>query len=114
MATDVTIQLLTASTGQDLTFAAIDIAGGNSISNASKGGMKFFIQTSTSDTVDVTIVSKACSHGRLGDLTKTVGPGKIESFGPYNDASIWGDGSTIQLTYTTTSTTGTIKIAAIK
>lgn len=84
------LQSVSAIGGQALTFSPVDTINGHQIQNS--GRVALVVQTGTGGGVTVAIPSVACIHGRLGNISAVVPPGVTETFGPFQDPTIWGDG----------------------
>jgi hypothetical protein len=110
--TALAVQSLNTKGGQAITWEDLPTDDGTSIALTPRNTVRLLVKAESGDEVTVTVVSKACSHGRTGDLTQTVTGPATESFGPYSDPTIWGDGSHLQVNYG--SITGTPKIAAVQ
>lgn len=92
--TKLTIQSISAIGGQGLTFAPVDTINGMQVQNTGRVGLMVLAGTQggTGGGVTVGLPSVACIHGRLGNITAVVPAGAIETFGPFQDPTIWGDG----------------------
>lgn len=92
--TKLTIQSISAIGGQALSFAPVDTINGMQVQNT--GRIALMVRTGTQGSasagVTVGIASVACIHGRLGNITAVVPSGVFETFGPFQDPTIWGDG----------------------
>jgi hypothetical protein len=88
--TRLTVQSVSAVGGNALTFSPVDTVNGMQIQNS--GRVALVIQTGTGAGVTVAIPSVACIHGRLGNISAVVPQGVTETFGPFQDPTIWGDG----------------------
>lgn len=88
--TRLTVQSVSAVGGNAVTFSPVDTINGHQIQNS--GRMALLVQTGTAGGVTVSIPSVACIHGRLGNISLVVPANVLESFGPFQDPTIWGDG----------------------
>lgn len=111
--TKLTIQQLDALNGEDIAFVNADLVNGNQIQNTGRVVLLVKMPNSTS-TVTVNIPSLPDAAGRVGDQSKAVPANTVESFGPYADPTIWGDGLNILITYSGTSGQATPQVAAVQ
>jgi len=92
--TKLTIQSIVATGGQGLTFVPVDTINGMQVQNT--GRVSLLIAAGTqggvSGGVTIAVPSVACIHGRLGNISAVVPAGALQTFGPFQDPTIWGDG----------------------
>jgi len=91
--TQLTIQSISATGGLALTFAPVDTINGMQVQNT--GRLALLVQTTSAGGVTISIPSVACIHGRLGNISAVVPASTLETFGPFQDPTIWGDGRSL-------------------
>jgi len=110
--TVITPQTINLKGGAVITFAAIDQANGMQVLHA--GRHIVLVQAIAASSVNVTIPSVACGHGRVGDITTVaVSASTIKAFGPFSPVELWGDGlSNLFINFAGSS--GTVTIAVVE
>jgi len=88
--TRLTLQSVSAIGGQAISFAPVDTINGMQAQNS--GRVALLIKTGTAGGVTIAIPSVACIHGRLGNISAVVPADTTETFGPFQDPTIFGDG----------------------
>lgn len=88
--TRLTLQSVSAVGGNPLAFAPVDTINGMQVQNS--GRVALLIKTGTGAGVTISVPSVACIHGRLGNISAVIPQDTLESFGPFQDPTIWGDG----------------------
>ncbi len=88
--TVLTVQRLDAISGEDVAYVSIDPTNGMQARNT--GREAIILKTGAGNSVQLTIPSVACSHGRTSNVVATQGASLDKSYGPFTDPAIWGDG----------------------
>lgn len=108
--TPIPVVPLDSKTGEPITFIPIDATNDHEIANAS--GVRILVMTGAAEAVTIDIPSRACSHGRMGDLGPfAVGANALQSFGPYDPALFGAPGL---LYINCSAVTGAPKITAVR
>lgn len=109
--TTITVQRLTAKTGQAVTFQNADAV--NLMAARNTGAEVVLVQTGTGQSVTMTFPSVADPYGRTGDVGPVVvGANLVQAFGPFAPPSIWGDGVS-QLYANPSALSGTPGVAVV-
>jgi hypothetical protein len=106
--TVIVIQKLNENEGVDLAFVTADAANGMEFNNTGKAIL--FVKVEGTGSVTVQIPSRADLNERFGDVNQAVSGPAIRAFGPYGDASIFGDGVNLFVDFA--SVVGDVKVAA--
>lgn len=109
--TAITVQVLDTKAGEVVTFVNIDQTNG--MRAAHTGKQMVLLRTDASESVNVTIPSVACGHGRTGDLSGSIAASQLKAFGPFEDPKLWGDGAAL-LYIDFASQVGTVEIAVVE
>lgn len=88
--TRLTLQSISAIGGAAVSFAPVDTINGMQVQNS--GRVALLLKTGSGAGVTVSIPSVACIHGRLGNISLVIPADTVETLGPFQDPTIWGDG----------------------
>lgn len=109
--TALAVQEIQAGKAAQLAGPAADQANGNSFVN--DGHTRLVVKNGDASSRTITVVSKACSHGRTGDVSQPVAAGEVAVLGPFDPATFNQTDGTVNVDWSA-STPGTVKCTPVR
>lgn len=110
--TSIAVQSKTKNTGVTVSYAAADSVNGMQVVN--DGNTELIVVNASGSSINCTVRSVACSHGRTSDLVQAVAAATTAHIGPFDPALFNQGGGVGGIVNVDFSAAASVTVAAVK